>query len=157
MSRVLALSKTGWARKSKGSDGFMVAVAQLVESLTVTQVVAGSSPVGHPSFFHVHSAPFRFICFPLSSTSLGSLRLGVVKLRISFQRVQIQQGEITAFIRSPASCSHRRFHNDRHNLHDYHGRRKTRTGRKNPGPECISRRDQSDHQRKKACRQWCRT
>ena len=26
----------------------MVTVAQLVESLTVTQVVAGSSPVGHP-------------------------------------------------------------------------------------------------------------
>ncbi len=28
----------------------MVTVAQLVESLTVTQVVAGSSPVGHPIF-----------------------------------------------------------------------------------------------------------
>jgi hypothetical protein len=28
----------------------MVTVAQLVESLTVTQVVAGSSPVGHPKF-----------------------------------------------------------------------------------------------------------
>ena len=26
----------------------MVAVAQLVESLTVTQVVVGSSPIGHP-------------------------------------------------------------------------------------------------------------
>ena len=61
MSRVLALSKTGWARKSKGSDGFMVAVAQLVESLTVTQVVAGSSPVGHPSIFAASSriAPFK--------------------------------------------------------------------------------------------------
>jgi hypothetical protein len=28
----------------------MVAVAQLVEPLTVTQVVVGSSPIGHPIY-----------------------------------------------------------------------------------------------------------
>lgn len=39
----------------------VVTVAQLVESLTVTQVVVGSSPISHPnSFFHLfHSFPFH--------------------------------------------------------------------------------------------------
>ncbi len=33
------------------TNGLMVAVAQLVESHTVTVVVAGSNPVGHPKLF----------------------------------------------------------------------------------------------------------
>ena len=33
----------------------MVAVAQLVEPLTVTQVVVGSSPIGHPNIINKKS------------------------------------------------------------------------------------------------------
>jgi hypothetical protein len=40
----------------------MVTVAQLVESLTVTQVVAGSSPVSHPTF-HVQAPLFYQVPF----------------------------------------------------------------------------------------------
>jgi hypothetical protein len=48
---------------SAGKSGLsaVVTVAQLVEPLTVTQVVVGSSPISHPNFllhFHFHPPVF---------------------------------------------------------------------------------------------------